>query len=55
MSTLLDTLVTVLAKDGGGDQFHHTSRHYAGDDKRFSLALKKGVYCYEYMDGRERV
>ena len=45
----LDSLVRNLAKYGV-DKFQQTQRHIPGSD----LTFRKGNYCYEYMDSRDK-
>ena len=48
----LDSFVETLKRDGD-EKFVHTSRHFPIEEK-FRLISRKGVFCYEYMSGREK-
>ena len=52
MNASLDTLVTNLSKSGGLSRFQHLIKHT--ENNKASLLLRKGVYCYEYMDGPDK-
>ena len=47
LSASLDTLVNIIAKDDV-NKFVYTRRHFE-NEKFFRLAIRKGVYPYEYM------
>jgi hypothetical protein len=38
-----------ILKDKGIQYFHHTKCHFK-NSRQFLLALRKGVYCYDYVD-----
>ena len=48
LSSSLDSLVNTLRKDGAR-KFQHINQHFTEDEREF--VLRKGVYCYEHMDG----
>ena len=45
----LESLVQSLVKDGV-DKFQHTQTHFPGRD----FVFQKDIYCYEYMDSRDK-
>ena len=49
LNASLESLIQSLVKDGV-DKFQHTQRHFPGSD----LVFQKGIYCYEYMDSRDK-
>ena len=56
LNASLDALVSNLKRDlekEGVNRFAHTRRHYS-DEGSFSRVTSKGVYPYEYMDGKEK-
>ena len=52
MNASLDTLVTNLNQRGGLSRFQHLIKHT--ENSKAPLLLRKGVYCYKYMDGPEK-
>ena len=52
MNASLDTLVTNLNQSGGLSRFQHLMKHT--EKSKAPLLLRKGVYCYEYMDGPKK-
>ena len=52
MNASLDTLVTNLNQSRGLSRFQHLMKHT--EKSKAPLLLRKGVYCYEYMDGPEK-
>ena len=49
LNASLESLVQRLVKDGV-NKFQHTQRQSPGSD----LVFQKGIYCYEYMDSRDK-
>ena len=52
MNASLVMLVTNLNQSGGLSRFQHLIKHT--ENSKAPLLLRKGVYCYEYMDGPEK-
>ena len=52
LSCSLETLASNLANDNL-DLFRNTRRHFT-DNARFDLLTRKGIYPYEYVDGRDK-
>jgi hypothetical protein len=48
LSSSLANLCDIL-KEKGVKYFHHTRAHFS-NDKQFHLAMRKGVFCYDYVD-----